>query len=166
MEGCNKLTDKSLEILAQNSKNLIFLNLARVTELRDAVTTFGRNNTGLRMLSVFACSHVTDRAINQLMHHCPDLEDLNLGLTRVTDIALTSVRLSIVCSVCLCTDSLSLLVQIARSCPKLHTLQLYYSLTITDEGLVSVVKRYICKHCIFETDLIVVNPSFSSDVLS
>ena len=90
-------------------------------------------------------------ALAQIARSCGNIESVNFGLTRITDITLNEV-ISLVPPVppndiyrreCtyMHTEKRTGRVQFARYCPQLRKLKLYYVSTISDAGLVAVVRR-------------------------
>lgn len=67
IESCEKITDKALAVLAEKCPRITHLNVAKVTELREGLTGF----TQLVNLEVFACIHLTDKAISDVSEHAP-----------------------------------------------------------------------------------------------
>ena len=95
LRGCTRLTDQSIEAIAEPCPHLIQLNVAYLHgNLTDAaIIEIANKCPMLAQLNVKACRMLTDAAIIEVANKCPMLAQLNvMGCRNLTDAALEDLK--------------------------------------------------------------------------
>lgn len=117
MSGCTALCDAGLSGLGSKCRQLQQLDLCRCTRISDAGICSLANCTLLHGLVLSHCISVTDIGVEALAAGCPELEELNLFQTDISNASLFAL---------------------AEKCPKIHTLNIAGCFNVSQKGTSAV----------------------------
>eukprot|EP00939_MAST-03C_sp_MAST-3C-sp1_P001877 g1877.t1 len=130
---CCEITDKGLEIVANQCPNLLSISLTELQVSDQGIRGLVEKCKKLQRVCLYQCRRIGDTAVAAIAKYCPDLEDLDIQYCpRVTD---ASMKL------------------VASSCPQLRDLKIRNCEKVTDaflEVLVSnckAIRRVDCFGC-------------------
>lgn len=121
MNCISGVRDSLLQVIGQNCPYLRVLNIANGRNVTDeGIIDVAKGCPRLEVLDISWCSKVSDRSISKIASSMPNLRDVGLSETRVTDVGIT---------------------ELTRSCHKLGALHLARCISISNDGVESVIRH-------------------------
>lgn len=119
LNGCKKLTDRSITALLTFCPNIASLSLAHLPFITNEVLqSMAPQLKKLSILSLNGCSNVADSSIRAISEHCTSLQSLSLFSLKITDEAVQCV---------------------AERCKDLVSLSISGCVKVTDKGAVKIM---------------------------
>eukprot|EP00026_Physarum_polycephalum_P005205 Phypoly_transcript_05235.p1 GENE.Phypoly_transcript_05235~~Phypoly_transcript_05235.p1 ORF type:complete len:652 (+),score=46.52 Phypoly_transcript_05235:84-1958(+) len=92
LSRCRNFDDRALEIIANSCKSLVYLDIAQCENVsNEGVISIATHCHLLQNLLANLCSKVRDPALEALIAHCPNLVELTLPHTRVSNLSAENV---------------------------------------------------------------------------